>query len=47
MLATRQDIFPDYNRDGFENAFRTKFKIVRADPIEGTERIVYLMQSIG
>ncbi len=47
MLASRQDIFADYNRHGFENAFRTRFEIVRADPIEGTDRNVYLMQSNG
>lgn len=47
MLATRRDIFSEYNRDGFEKAFRKKFEIARADPIEGTDRIMYLMQRLG
>jgi ribosomal protein L11 methylase PrmA len=43
LLATREDIFPSYTREGFEAAFSTVFDIRRATPIEGSERTLYLM----
>lgn len=44
LLATRADIFPDYNRDGFEQAFTRQFIIHKAEPIPGSQRILYLME---
>ncbi|HOE35701.1 MAG: SAM-dependent methyltransferase [Chloroflexi bacterium] len=44
LLATRADIFPDYNRDGFEQAFTRHFIIHKAEPIPGSQRILYLME---
>lgn len=45
LLATRDDIFPDYTKEGFERAFETRFEIVRQAPVEGSLRTLYLMKS--
>lgn len=44
LLASREDIFPDYTMDAFEKAFRQRFKIHQSVAIEGTERRLYLME---
>lgn len=44
LLATREDIFPGYTREGFEAAFLRRFRIARAEPIPGSERILYLFE---
>ena len=38
LLATRQDIFPEYNPDGFEQAFSKAFTIRKVEPVLDTER---------
>ena len=43
LLATREDIFPNYTKDGFEEAFTAHFDIVKVMPIPGSERHLYLM----
>lgn len=43
LLATREDIFPDYTESGFREAFEQYFTIEKALPISGTERHLYLM----
>jgi hypothetical protein len=43
MLAMREDIFDEYCSEGFERAFSEHFQIVRAEPIAGTVRTLYLM----
>jgi hypothetical protein len=43
MLRSRPDIFPCYTREGFEAAFRTRFRIDDARPVAGSERFLYLM----
>lgn len=43
MLASRRDIFDDYSRDSFENAFSEYFTIAKSDPIINTKRTLYLM----
>lgn len=43
MLATREDIFPNYNQDGFETAFKKYFSIKKSKKITNTERTLYLM----
>jgi ribosomal protein L11 methylase PrmA len=45
LLATREDVFPDYHRRGFEAAFAGCWQIVDSAPIEGSERVLYRMQS--
>lgn len=47
LLASRQDIFPDYTRDGFEHAFSKVFELAQRAHIEGSERILYLMRPLG
>lgn len=47
LLATREDIFPNYTRAGFEEAFQRCFEITVTEPIPGTDRILYLMRAKG
>ena len=42
LLATRDDIFPDYTEVGFEAAFSTYFEIARKDRVADSERVMYL-----
>jgi ribosomal protein L11 methylase PrmA len=44
LLATRQDIFPDYTTDGFENAFSPYFTLHEKVALEESPRILYLME---
>lgn len=44
LLATREDIFPTYHQQGFEEAFMQYFTILDCLPIEGSKRILYRMQ---
>ena len=46
LLATREDVFPDYTREGFEAAFRTYYKTLDATPIRGSERVLYLLEGL-
>jgi len=43
LLATREDIFPDYTQDGFEASFGTRFEIRERRPVAGSERTLYRM----
>ena len=45
MLAAREDIFDSYTRAHFERAFSEQFLIVRAEPVPGTVRTLYLMSA--
>jgi len=44
LLATRKDIFTDYTRESFEEAFSERFSICEKVPIEESERFLYLME---
>ncbi|MFC1838814.1 SAM-dependent methyltransferase [Thermodesulfobacteriota bacterium] len=44
LISTREDIFVDYSRRSFEESFMKYFKIIDSIPIEGTVRILYLME---
>lgn len=44
LLATREDIFPRYTADGFEEAFSRSFEIMEKTLIEGSKRTLYLMK---
>lgn len=46
LLQTREDVFPQYNRQGFEEAFSACFNIVRSEAVAGSERQLYLMRSL-
>jgi len=45
LLASREDIFPDYTKQGFESAFREKFSVHEAVNVRESERALYLMES--
>jgi hypothetical protein len=44
LLATREDIFPAYTQEGFENAFSGFFEILDTHPVKGSDRTIYLMR---
>jgi hypothetical protein len=44
LLRSREDVFANYDRGTFEQAFKQYFSIEKAEPIEGSERIMYLMR---
>ncbi len=46
LLATREDVFPDYTREGFEGALRSRFKISRCEELSESRRIIYLARSL-
>ncbi len=46
LLHTREDVFPHYNQQGFEEAFSAYFNIVRSEAVAGSERQLYLMRSL-
>jgi len=45
LLATREDIFPDYTQAGFEAAFSCHFSTHQSVQIKGTHRLLYRMQA--
>ena len=46
LLASREDVFPNYTRDGFEKTFKQVFTIEESIMVTGSERILYLMKKI-
>lgn len=46
LLETRQDIFPSYTEEGFEQAFGQYFEITQKESVTGSERSLYLMKSL-
>jgi hypothetical protein len=47
LLASREDIFPDYTEEGFEAAFQARYELMRRQPVSGSERTLYLMRVKG
>jgi len=47
LLATREDIFPNYTREGFEAAFGEHFTIDEATQVRDQQRTLYLMRRKG
>lgn len=45
LLRSRPDIFDDYDRAGFEAAFRPFFETLRVENVHGSERTLYLFKS--
>jgi hypothetical protein len=45
LLATRDDIFPEYTEEGFEQAFGQQFTIERKEKLHSSDRVLYLMKS--
>lgn len=46
LLLTREDIFPNYNKEEFEKAFSRHYKIEKVVDVANTERTLYLMSKI-
>ncbi|MCP5047973.1 MAG: SAM-dependent methyltransferase [bacterium] len=44
LLATREDVFPGYTKEGFEAAFSNYFTIERSAGIKDSERTLYLLK---
>lgn len=44
LLASRQDIFPDYTRERFEAVCLRQFDILERQPVPGTVRTLYAMR---
>ena len=44
LLASREDIFPEYRMEKFEEVFSDTFQILEKYPIHGTERCLFLMK---
>ena len=44
LLASREDVFPNYTEDGFRAAFERCWTIVDQVPVEGTPRVLYVMR---
>lgn len=47
LLTNREDVFPDYTRDGFEAAFAHHFTMAERRPVEESERWMYLFRRRG
>lgn len=47
MLSTREDIFSEYSKEGFEDAFGKHFNIVRSRDLTNSSRTIYLMERHG
>ncbi len=46
LLATREDIFPDYTPEGFQRAFCQYFRIEDSVGVHDSQRTLYLMQRL-
>jgi ribosomal protein L11 methylase PrmA len=44
LLVSREDIFPDYTVETFENVFANRFTILRSATIRDSHRRIYLME---
>ena len=44
LLATREDVFPDYHEKGFERAFASRYEIIESHAIHESKRTLYLMK---
>ncbi len=44
LLRSRVDIFTQYDRPHFEQAFSDHFTIARSEPVAGSERVLYRME---
>ena len=45
LLASREDVFPNYAREHFENTFESYYQIHRKESIHQSERWLYLMEA--
>ncbi|MEM3366609.1 MAG: class I SAM-dependent methyltransferase [Candidatus Methanomethyliaceae archaeon] len=47
LLRNRVDIFTSYTRDGFETAFGKYFEIIERQPLQDSQRWLYLMRRVS
>jgi hypothetical protein len=47
MLATREDVFTEYNAESFERAFSGFFRIEECTGVQGSDRTIYLMRRLS
>jgi ribosomal protein L11 methylase PrmA len=47
LLVSREDIFDEYHREGFEAAFGSHFEIMRSDPVGDSGRLLYEMKTLA
>lgn len=45
LLATREDIFPNYHREGFEAAFSRYYQILDVEAVQESQRSIYLLKT--
>lgn len=45
LLATRDDVFPNYTLSAFETAFSRFFEITKREPVPGTTRTLFAMKA--
>jgi len=46
LLSNREDIFPDYTQESFEQAFSACFRMQRKAAVHESERCLYLMEAL-
>ena len=46
MLKSREDVFVEYSREGFEKCFSRFFDIQYVEEIQGSSRLLYFMKNI-
>ncbi len=46
LLTSRLDIFDRYTKEGFEKSYSEYFKIHACEPVNGSERFLYLMEKL-
>ena len=44
LLSAREDIFPNYTKESFEQAFSPRFAVLASSPVRESERTIYLME---
>ncbi|MCX2981307.1 class I SAM-dependent methyltransferase [Halieaceae bacterium IMCC14734] len=44
LLATREDIFPDYTEEGFERSIDAYFTVIEKQKVSGSCRVLYLLK---
>ena len=47
LLVSREDIFDEYHREGFETAFSAHFEILHSDPVGESDRLLYRMKTLA
>jgi ribosomal protein L11 methylase PrmA len=45
LLALREDVFPGYTQQGFDQAFGEHFDIQSSEQVKDSDRVIYLMRS--